>query len=138
MTLSPFHLALPVKDLDSTRHFYGGLLQCREGRSTASWVDFDFFGHQVSFHMRPHMPEVSHSPVDSDDVPIPHFGAVLETKAWHTLAERLTEAGVDFIIEPKTRFQGEAGEQSTMFFADPSGNHLEFKSVADLGQLFAT
>tara|TARA_B100000674_G_C37850576_1_gene919775 strand:+ start:965 stop:1219 length:255 start_codon:yes stop_codon:yes gene_type:complete len=84
------------------------------------------------------MPEVSHNTVDGDLVPIPHFGVVLETKAWHILAERLTEAGMDFIIEPKTRFQGEAGEQSSMFFSDPSGNHLEFKSVAALGQLFAT
>ena len=138
MTLPPFHLALPVKDLESTRHFYGDLLQCVEGRSTDRWVDFDFFGHQLSFHQRPNMPDVSHNPVDGDNVPIPHFGAILEWGTWHDLANRLREAGVDFIIEPRTRFQGEVGEQATMFFTDPSGNHLEFKSFADPEQIFAS
>ena len=138
MNLPPFHLAIPVKDLESTRRFYGELLGCTEGRSAKRWVDFDFFGHQLSFHVRPRMSDVSHNPVDGDAVPIPHFGAVLDWDVWQALAARLSDANVNFIIEPKTRFQGETGEQATMFFADPSGNHLEFKSFASRDQLFAT
>ena len=138
MTIPPFHLALPVKDLESTRNFYGGLLQCTEGRSAPRWVDFDFFGHQLSFHVRANMPDVSHNPVDGDDVPIPHFGAVLEWNTWHQLADRLAQEGTTFILSPKVRFQGEVGEQATMFFCDPSGNHLEFKAFRSPESLFAT
>ena len=138
MNLPPFHLALPITDLESTRRFYGELLQCTEGRSAPRWVDFDFFGHQLSFHVRSQMPEISHNPVDGDDVPIPHFGAVLEWNTWHQLAERLSNNDITFIIPPKIRFEGEVGEQATMFFCDPSGNHLEFKSFRCPESLFAS
>jgi uncharacterized protein len=138
MALSPFHLAFPVVDLESTRRFYSDLLGCVEGRSAPRWVDFDFFGHQLSFHVRDMMPEVSHNPVDGDAVPIPHFGAVLDWESWHALASRLTEAGITFILEPKVRFEGEVGEQATMFFRDPSGNYLEFKAFRSQENLFAT
>jgi len=125
----PFHLALPVDDLESTRAFYGGLLGCREGRSAERWVDFDFFGHQLSAHLAPgRAREPSTNAVDGDDVPVRHFGAVLEWGKWHALAERLRVAGVRFLIEPHVRFRGAAGEQATMFLCDPSGNALEFKA----------
>ena len=136
MPLPPFHLAVTVTDLTATRRFYGELLQCEEGRSTETWVDFNFFGHQLSFHLRTEPSETHVSGVDGDRVPIPHFGAVLDPMAWRTLADRLIQAGVEFIIEPKTRFQGAVSEQSTMFFADPSGNHLEFKSMSQPDALF--
>jgi extradiol dioxygenase family protein len=138
MSRPPFHLAFPVVDLESTRGFYGDLLGCTQGRSAPRWVDFDFFGHQLSFHVREQMPEISHNPVDGDAVPIPHFGAVLDWESWHALATRLTEAGIAFILEPKVRFEGEVGEQATMFFRDPSGNHLEFKAFRSQANLFAT
>lgn len=133
-----FHLAFPVKDIAEARRFYGGLLGCREGRSSDAWVDFDFYGHQVVAHLAPE--ECGHkatSAVDDHQVPVRHFGAILPMKEWEALADRLTDAGIDFIIKPYVRFKGEVGEQATMFFLDPSGNALEFKSFADMSQVFA-
>ena len=133
-----FHLAFPVRDIAEARGFYGGLLGCPEGRSSAAWVDFDFYGHQVVAHLAPG--ECRPAPtgeVDGDAVPVRHFGAILAMDAWQTLAAKLQAAGTRFIIEPHVRFQGEVGEQATMFFLDPSGNALEFKAFADIGQVFA-
>ena len=138
MALPPFHLAFPVHDLDAARTFYGGLLGCREGRSAAEWIDFDFFGHQIVAHLDPTMtPHRHHNAVDGRDVPVPHFGAVLPMAEWRALAERLREAGAEFVIEPTVRFAGQPGEQATMFFLDPSGNALEIKAFADPAALFA-
>ncbi|MFL6846743.1 MAG: VOC family protein [Allosphingosinicella sp.] len=138
MTLPPFHLAFPVHDLEAARAFYGGLLGCGEGRSSDEWIDFDFFGHQIVAHLDPEMrPRAHHNPVDGHDVPVPHFGAVLEIPAWEALAERLRAAGTDFVIEPTVRFRGQTGEQATMFFLDPSGNALELKAMANPANLFA-
>lgn len=134
----PFHLAFPVHDLAAARAFYGGLLGCAEGRSSAIWVDFDFHGHQIVAHLDPALkPRPYHNPVDGHDVPVPHFGLVLPLPDWDLLAQRLRAAGVHFIIEPYIRFRGQPGEQATMFLPDPSGNVLEFKAFADPGQLFA-
>jgi extradiol dioxygenase family protein len=138
--LTPFHLAIPVRDLVAARAFYGELLGCSEGRSAADWVDFDFFGHQLVCHLAADAEAApAHSnPVDGHDVPVPHFGMVLEMPDWEALAKRLRGAGVKFVIEPQLRFRGQAGEQATMFLHDPSGNALEFKSFRDIaGQLFA-
>jgi hypothetical protein len=136
--MPPFHLAFPVLDLESTRRFYGGLLGCAEGRSAETWIDFDFFGHQISAHVKPEEARAAGTnDVDGDNVPVRHFGAILEWDAWHRLAERLRAAGVRFIIEPHVRFKGEIGEQATMFFLDPSGNALEFKTFKDLPKVFA-
>jgi extradiol dioxygenase family protein len=138
MALPPFHLAFPVHDLDAARAFYGGLLGCREGRSAARWIDFDFFGHQIVAHLDPDMPPPRHhNPVDGHDVPVPHFGAVLGMEEWRALAARLSDADVAFVIEPGIRFEGQAGEQATMFFLDPSGNALEIKAMRDPANLFA-
>jgi uncharacterized protein len=138
MTLPPFHLAFPVHDLDSARAFYGGLLGCPEGRSAEEWIDFDFFGHQVVAHLDPAMNvRRASNPVDGHDVPVPHFGAVLDMAAWEELAARLEAKGVDFLIKPTIRFRGQPGEQATMFFLDPSGNALEIKAMASPGSLFA-
>jgi extradiol dioxygenase family protein len=138
MALPPFHLAFPVHDLDAARAFYGGLLGCPEGRSAAEWIDFDFFGHQIVAHLDPAMaPRPAFNPVDGHDVPVPHFGAVLDMPAWEALAERLKAAGIDFVIEPTVRFEGRPGEQATMFFLDPSGNALEIKAMANPANLFA-
>jgi extradiol dioxygenase family protein len=136
--LPPFHLAFPVHDLEAARAFYGGLLGCPEGRSAAEWVDFDFFGHQIVAHLDPAMrPRTHHNPVDGHDVPVPHFGAVLGMAEWERLAERLqAAAAVAFVIQPTIRFRGEAGEQATMFFLDPSGNALEIKAMRDPANLF--
>jgi len=139
LSLQPFHLAVAVADLGEARRFYGGLLGCAEGRSSAQWVDFDFFGHQLVAHLD-HSASARrpvHNAVDGKDVPVPHFGVVLEWDSWHQLADRLRAAGVRFGIEPGIRFQGQVGEQATMFFQDPSGNALEFKTFRDLAQLFA-
>ena len=136
--LPPFHLAFPVHDLDAARAFYGGLLGCREGRSAEHWVDFDFYGHQIVAHLdRGMTPRPRHNPVDGHDVPVPHFGAVLPMDEWQRLADRLREGEADFVIEPTVRFRGEAGEQATMFFLDPSGNALELKAMRDPANLFA-
>ena len=138
MDIPRFHLAFPVRDLAEARAFYGGLLGCPEGRSSDQWVDFDFYGHQIVTHLSPD--EVGHkatNPVDGHDVPVRHFGAILQPAAWEALAQRLQAAGTAFIIEPNVRFKGEPGEQSTMFFLDPSGNALEFKAFADDAMVFA-
>ena len=133
-----FHLAFPVNDLAAAREFYGGVLGCEEGRSSDKWVDFNLYGHQIVTHLVPNSAGVKeHNPVDKDDVPIPHFGVVLPMDQWNELAERLKSKGVEFIIEPKVRFKGEVGEQATMFFLDPSGNALEFKSFNDFSLVFA-
>ena len=134
----PFHLAFPVHDLQAARTFYGGLLGCAEGRSSDAWVDFDLYGHQIVAHLAP--AECGHratSAVDGDDVPVRHFGVVLGMAQWESMAQRLRAAGTRFVIEPHVRFKGEVGEQATMFFLDPSGNALEFKSFRDRSQLFA-
>ena len=139
-SLRPFHIAFPVDDLAAARHFYGTVLGCPEGRSSGQWIDFNFFGHQIVAHYKPSAPGAKadrSNPVDGHDVPVPHFGVVLTQADWKTLAERVRTAGVKFIIEPYTRFEGQVGEQSTMFFLDPAGNALEFKAFADLDQLFA-
>ena len=134
----PFHLAVPVHDLQVARAFYGGLLGCPEGRSSPEWIDFDLFGHQVVAHLAPEeCRQAGTSAVDGDAVPVRHFGVVLPMAEWEALAERLRAVGTKFIIEPHVRFKGLAGEQATLFFLDPSGNALEFKAFADLGQLFA-
>jgi hypothetical protein len=133
-----FHLAFPVTDLDEARRFYAGVLGCGEGRSSPDWVDFDFFGHQIVAHKvaRVAMPDAT-SLVDGQDVPVRHFGVVVDPVTWQSLAERFRAAGMQFIIEPYVRFAGEAGEQATMFFLDPFGNALEFKAFADMNRLFA-
>jgi uncharacterized protein len=137
--LSPFHIAFPVDDLAAARHFYGTVLGCPEGRSSAEWIDFDLYGHQIVAHLKPRQggDDVHRNPVDGHDVPVPHFGVVLDMPAWQALADRLTAAGTRFVIEPYIRFKGQTGEQATMFFLDPAGNALEFKSFADISQLFA-
>ena len=135
--MAPFHLAFPVHDLSAARAFYGQLLGCPEGRSSDQWIDFDFFGHQIVAHLAPEeCATVAASGVDGKQVPVRHFGLVLDMASWQALATRLT-GEVDFIIDPYVRFEGEPGEQATMFFADPSGNAIELKAFADLGQLFA-
>jgi hypothetical protein len=143
MTIRPFHLAFPVRDLAEARDFYGGVLGLPEGRSSDTWIDFNLYGHQIVAHVAD--PPVSddravptlHNPVDGHDVPVPHFGVVLELDDWKELRDRLVAANVRFKIEPYIRFEGQVGEQATMFFLDPSGNALEFKAFADLSQLFA-
>ena len=138
--LRPFHLAVVVNDLAAARGFYGGLLGCREGRSSDSWVDFDLYGHQLVCHLGSPDQEVvarNHNPVDGHDVPVPHFGVVLTMDDWELLAQRLTAAGQSFIIEPVIRFRGRPGEQGTLFIQDPAGNSLEFKGFKEMGQLFA-
>jgi extradiol dioxygenase family protein len=139
--LSPFHIAFPVRDIAEARRFYGETLGCPEGRSAPEWVDFDLYGHQIVAHLRPGMGEAGeeahHNPVDGHDVPVPHFGVVLGMAQFEALAARLRTVGVRFVIEPYVRFEGEVGEQATMFFLDPSGNALEFKAFADRSLLFA-
>ena len=133
-----FHLAFPVNDLAAAREFYGGVLGCNEGRSSDNWIDFDLFGHQIVAHLAPGSSGIrSANEVDADNVPVPHFGIVLQMGQWKTLAENLKAKGVKFVIEPKIRFAGEVGEQATMFFLDPSGNALEFKGFNDFSQVFA-
>lgn len=133
-----FHLAFPVRDIAEARHFYGAVIGCAEGRSAPHWVDFDFFGHQLVAHLAPD--ECGHratSEVDGHAVPARHFGAIIGIDAWRALAERVRAAGIAFVIEPYVRFAGLPGEQATMFFLDPSGNALEFKSFTDPSQVFA-
>ena len=138
MTLRPFHLAFPVHDLGAARAFYADVLGCTEGRSSDHWIDFDLFGHQIVAHLDPAaQPVAVENAVDGHAVQVPHFGVVLTPADWRALAERVEAAGVRFGIEPYTRFAGQAGEQSTMFFRDPSGNALEFKAFADDAMLFA-
>jgi extradiol dioxygenase family protein len=138
MSLPPFHLAFPVDDLDAARRFYGGLLQCPEGRSAEHWIDFDLYGHQIVAHLAPgSVRNRATNAVDGDNVPVPHFGVVLPMDEWKKLAERLAESNVEFVIPPTVRFEGEPGEQATMFLIDPAGNALEFKAMADPDKLFA-
>ena len=132
----PFHLAFPIRNVRETRSFYVDLLGCEEGRSAERWVDFDFFGHQITGHVVPAGPAAA-NPVDGDSVPVPHFGAVLGWAEWEALQERVRAAGVAFVIGPRVRFAGEVGEQGTFFLHDPSGNALEFKSFRDPDRLFA-
>ena len=138
MSLPPFHLAFPVDDLAAARRFYGELLDCPEGRSAEEWVDFDLHGHQIVEHLAPQSaPRRATNEVDGEHVPVPHFGIVLAMDDWKRLAERLEMAGVEFVIEPTVRFEGQPGEQATMFLLDPAGNALEFKAMADPAKLFA-
>jgi uncharacterized protein len=138
MTLPPFHLAFPVDDLAAARRFYGELLGCPEGRRSDQWVDFDLRGHQIVAHLAPGAARRRASnPVDGEQVPVPHFGLVLPMEEWKALAGRLRAAAVEFVIEPTIRFEGQPGEQATMFLLDPAGNALEFKAMADPAKLFA-
>ena len=138
MTLRPFHLAFPVHDLAAAREFWGGTIGCPEGRSSEEWIDFDFYGHQIVAHLAPGAAPAVSNAVDGHDVPVPHFGAVLAMADWDALAARLGESGIDFVIPPTVRFRGQAGEQATMFFLDPSGNAIEIKAMRDPAKLFAT
>lgn len=138
--MNPFHLAIPVSDLATCRKFYGEILNCKEGRSDTKWVDFDFFGHQLVIHEKPGNSSVEKqisNPVDGHDVPVPHFGVVLDWDTWTELSNNLKAKGIKFIIEPYIRFKGEVGEQATMFFFDPEKNALEFKAFKNIDQLFA-
>lgn len=135
---APFHLAFPVDDLDAARHFYGEVLGCPEGRSSNSWIDFDLFGNQIVTHCADAAPrDAQGGAVDGHNVPIPHFGVVLDMESWEALAERVRGYGITFGMEPQIRFKGLPGEQATMFFCDPAGNALEFKAFRSIDQLFA-
>ena len=135
--MRPFHLAFPVDNLDKTREFYTAILGCKEGRSSDSWIDFDLYGHQVVAHLVDELETVQTNLVDGNNVPASHFGVILEMNDWNELAKRLTESEIKFIIEPHIRFKGESGEQGTMFFLDPCGNALEFKSFNRDDMIFA-
>lgn len=135
-SLTPFHIAFPVHDLDAARRFYGEVMGLPEGRSSAAWIDFDLFGHQIVAHLAPGTTPAHHNAVDGHDVPVPHFGVVLTMDRFEALAERLRDK-VEFVIAPHIRFKGQVGEQATMFFLDPSGNALEFKAFSDFSQIFA-
>lgn len=133
-----FHLAFPVHDLEAAREFYGSVLECEEGRRSDHWIDYNLFGHQIVAHLAPESAGVrAENDVDADHVPVPHFGIVLPMDEWMSFAEKLKAKGVKFVIEPKIRFEGQVGEQATMFFLDPSGNALEFKAFKDFSQVFA-
>ena len=135
--MRPFHLAFPVDNLEKTRVFYTKILECKEGRSSDKWIDFDMYGHQVVAHLVDELQTVQTNAVDGDKVPSSHFGVILEIKEWQTLSERLKESNMSFIIEPHIRFEGEAGEQATMFFLDPCGNALEFKAFKSDEMIFS-
>jgi uncharacterized protein len=138
MSVSPFHLAIPVTELTRARSFYGELLGCEQGRSNDLWIDWNFFGHQLVTHLVATMPSApNHNAVDNKAVPVPHFGVVLDWDLWQQLANKLVAAETDFVIEPYIRFEGQVGEQATLFFLDPFGNALEFKAFKDPSQLFA-
>ena len=135
---SPFHLAFPVKNIQSTKFFYKEVLGCEIGREDKKWVDFNFFGHQLSAHLKPdELKKTKENPVDGKSVPVRHFGVILPWEKWQLLSKKLIKINTEFIIEPYVRFEGEVGEQATMFFLDPSGNALEFKSFKDSSQIFA-
>src|SRR5690242_7382410 len=134
--IQPFYLAFPVRDLEEARQFYAGLLGCPTARESAQWIDFDLYGHQVVAHLAPSEEDASTNKVDGEDVPVRHFGVILEWDQWEKLAARL-KGKVKFVIEPGIRFKGQVGEQATMFFKDPSGNALEFKAFKELTQIFA-
>lgn len=136
--IAPFHIAIPVDNLEECRLFYRDVLNCVEGRSSNQWVDFNFFGHQLVIHYKPKTSEALHTnPVDGKEVPVPHYGVVLPWDTFEDFSKHLKSKGVHFIIEPYIRFKGQAGEQATLFFKDPSGNALEFKAFKDINQLFA-
>lgn len=135
-SLDPFHLAISVDDLEAARRFYGDVLECTEGRSSDRWVDFNFFGHQLVCHLGPLSAGISNS-VDGENVPVPHFGIAMSMADWYLLRDRLLAVGMEFVLEPQVRFEGEVGEQATMFVRDPAGNHLEFKAMQSPGNLFA-
>tara|TARA_B100001175_G_scaffold186445_1_gene158289 strand:- start:708 stop:1124 length:417 start_codon:yes stop_codon:yes gene_type:complete len=136
--INPFHLAFPIKDIEETKKFYKSILGCKIGRESDAWVDFNFFGHQVSAHLKPEeLSNAKKNKVDGKSVPVRHFGVVLDWKEWHSLSKKLQKLKIKFIIDPYIRFKGEVGEQATMFFLDPSGNALEFKSFKDPKQLFS-
>ena len=138
--ITPFHVAVPVYDLQEARAFYRDVLGCEEGRSSDQWVDFSLYGHQFVIHLKPRpiqQENLHHNPVDGHDVPVPHYGVVLDWEDWHILEQKLKAKGIKFVIEPYIRFKGLPGEQATMFFLDPSGNALEFKAFQDINQLFA-
>ena len=138
--LSPFHVAIPVRNIAEARYFYTNVLHCEEGRSDELWIDFNLYGHQFVVHYKPQTREENiahHNPVDGHEVPIPHYGVVLDYEEWHVLADRLKKLNIQFIIDPYIRFEGKPGEQATMFFLDPSGNALEFKAFKNIDQLFA-
>ena len=135
---NPFHLAFPINDIEETKSFYKKHFNCEIGREDKKWVDFDFYGHQLSAHLRPEeLKNTKKNSVDGKEVPVRHFGVILEWETWHQLSSKLKENDIDFIIDPYIRFKGEVGEQATMFFLDPSGNALEFKSFKDSSQVFA-
>ena len=139
MSLRPFHLAFPVDDLDAAREFYAGAMGCTEGRSSDQWIDFDFYGHQIVAHLSAEgAGDRLKNPVDGHGVPVPHFGIVLTMEQWQELADRLSEAGTEFVIAPTIRFRGKPGEQATMFFRDPAGNAIEMKAFASDDMLFAS
>ena len=137
---APFHIAFPVDDLTAARDFYGGVLNCEEGRSSDGWIDFNLYGHQIVAHLQDDHPGRADcaNPVDGHQVPVPHFGVVLDWDEWESLAARLQDLNTEFVIEPYVRFEGQVGEQATMFFLDPAGNALEFKAFKDPSQLFAS
>lgn len=138
--LTPFHIAVPVHDLAAAEHFYGSILQCSKGRTDKEWIDWNLYGHQFVTHLKKGMKNITHhnNAVDGHDVPVPHYGVVLEMEDWKKLAKQVKGAGINFLIEPYIRFEGEPGEQATMFFLDPSGNALEFKAFKDIeNSLFA-
>jgi hypothetical protein len=137
LTRPRFHLAFPVRDLDEARRFYGGLLGCPEGRSSPQWVDFDFHGHQIVAHLSGQRSDAAVNEVDGENVPVRHFGLILRIAEWEAVTAKLRQARIEFIIEPQIRFRGQAGEQATCFFLDPSGNALELKAFADEAMIFA-
>ena len=138
--VTPFHIAIPVHNLAECRAFYRDVLNCEEGRSSEHWVDFNLFGHQLVIHYKPKnaMNDLHHNAVDGHEVPVPHYGVVLPWQTFQSFSEELRSKGIQFVIEPYIRFEGQAGEQATMFFLDPAGNALEFKAFKDMAQLFAT
>lgn len=137
-SITPFHIAIPVHNLKECRTFYRDVLNCTEGRSSDHWVDFNLFGHQLVIHYKPKSSEDTHTnPVDGKNVPVPHYGVVLPWDDFQLFSKELKTKGINFIIEPYVRFEGEVGEQATMFFLDPAGNALEFKAFKDMDQLFA-
>lgn len=138
MTVRPFHLAIPVTDLEAARDFYTRKVGCTVGRESERWIDFDFFGHQVSVHLAESDGKPKENQVDGDKVPSRHFGVILQMADWKAMSERLVAEGTEFLIAPKVRFEGQPGEQATMFFLDPSGNALEFKAFADDAMIFAS
>lgn len=136
--IPPFHIAIPVHNLLECRKFYNEVLNCKEGRSSDNWVDFDFFGHQLVIHYKPKTEELLHTNnVDNKNIPVPHYGVVLTWETFKTFSKELQNKGVNFIVEPYVRFKGDVGEQATMFFLDPAGNAIEFKAFKDISQLFA-